>query len=85
MEMKTSFPSLAVGLGMRLLSTPPIGRETGVVGWWWSRRLPRTQRVFGCDFQPTPHREGREELNLPAGALRSQDGEASGLDTEVLH
>ena len=85
MEMKTPFPSLAVGLGMRLLSTPSSGRETGVVGWWWSRRLPRTQRVFGCEFQPTPHGEGREELHSPAGAVRSQDGEASGLDTEVLH
>jgi len=29
---------------MRLLSTPSIGRETGVVGRWWSRRLPRTHR-----------------------------------------
>ena len=32
-----------------------------------------------------PVREGREELNLPAGAVRPQDGEASGLDPEVLH
>ena len=55
--MKTSFPLLVVGLELRLLSTPSIGRETGVVGRWWSRRLPRTQRVFGCDFQPT--RQGR--------------------------
>jgi len=85
MEMKTSFPSLAVRLELRLLLTPSIGHETGVVGRWWSRRLPRTQRVFGCEFQPTPHGESREELHLPAGAVRSQDGEASGLDTEVLH
>jgi len=41
--------------------------------------------VFGCKFQPTPHGEGREELNSPAGAVRPQDGEASGLDPEVLH
>jgi len=29
-----------------------------------------TTGVFGCYFQPTPHGEGREELNSPAGAVR---------------
>ena len=29
--------------------------------------------------------EGRGELNSPAGSVRPQDGEASGLDPEVLH
>ena len=41
--------------------------------------------MFGCEFQPTPHGEGWEELHSPAGAVLTQDGEALGLDTEVLH
>ena len=32
-----------------------------------------------------PSREGRGELNSPAGAVQTQNGEASGLDPEVLH
>ncbi|WP_209000231.1 hypothetical protein, partial [Haloquadratum walsbyi] len=32
-----------------------------------------------------PHGEGRRELNSPAGAVQTPNGEASGLDPEVLH
>ena len=32
-----------------------------------------------------PSRGGRGELHSPAGAVPTQDGEASGLDPEVLH
>ena len=68
-------------------SHPPRLRrgETGAIGSWWSDRRPRTQRVFGCEFQSTSREEGREGSNSPAGAVQTQNGGASGLAPEALH
>jgi hypothetical protein len=87
MEMKTSFPLLVVRW---------FGNATPLKTVHWAcdgscrvvveRPTPTDTSVCsGVNSSRLQLREGREELNSPAGAVRPQDGEASGLDPEVLH
>ncbi|QZA89040.1 hypothetical protein K0C01_02435 [Salinarchaeum sp. IM2453] len=43
---------------LRLLSTPATGVETGVVGSWWSDRLPWTHRRVRVWIPANSFREG---------------------------
>jgi hypothetical protein len=59
----TGCDSLELNGTVASVSPSVTGGATGVSngnGGWWEPRLPRTHCVFGCDFQPTPHGEGRE-------------------------
>ena len=84
MELKTSIPLLVVGLEMRLLSTPAtaVRRESSGRG---GATDPHGHAVCSGVNSSRPIWEGRGELNSPAGAVLTQDGEASELDPEVLH
>jgi len=67
---------------LRLLSKPSSGRARGVVGRWWNRS--RSRRLL---MEKVERRRRTEIRLLGAGAVLTQNGEASGLERnpEGLH
>ncbi len=67
------------GLEMRLLPNPSTGRETGVVGSWWSdlhghsecsgvdSSRPQTRELEGTDSRLRPFLDGTDNTVKPRG------------------